>query len=107
MLGVGCWLGGAALAAGTNTIMLRIDAGSPGRAVPDNFVGLSVSSMSIDGDGGYVRCFTTENKEMVALFRQIGVKHVRTIMGKAEAKHPDPTPAQIDAFSLILRRRRA
>ena len=54
--------------------------------------------MSIDGDGGYTKCFTTANTQMVNLFKQIGVKHLRTIMGKANTNNPDPSNSQIDAF---------
>ncbi len=54
--------------------------------------------MSIDGDSGYTKCFTTANTQMVNLFRQIGVKHLRTIMGKGNPDHPDPSNSQIDAF---------
>lgn len=35
---------------------------------------------------------------MVNLFRQIGIKHIRTIMGKAQPEFYDPTDAQIDSF---------
>jgi hypothetical protein len=35
---------------------------------------------------------------MVNLFKQIGVKHLRTIMGKAKPSYPDPSNSQIDSF---------
>jgi hypothetical protein len=89
---------GRSFAGVTNSLTLRIDASNPGFAVPENFIGLSVSSFSIDGDSRYKRCFTTANTEMVNLFRQIGVKHLRTIMGKAQSSNPDPSDSQIDAF---------
>jgi hypothetical protein len=79
-------------------ITLTIDASNPGLAIPTNFVGLSISSHSIDGDSGYTKCFTTANAQMVNLFKQIGIKHVRTIMGKARAGYPDPSNSQIDSF---------
>ena len=54
--------------------------------------------MSIDGNSGYTKCFTTANTQMVNLFKQIGVKHLRTIMGKANPSYPDPSNSQIDSF---------
>ena len=92
-----CLLGGCALAQ-TCPITLTIDPSKPGYAIPTNYLGLAVSSMSIDGDGGYTKCFTTANTQMVNLFKQIGVKHLRTIMGKANTNNPDPSNSQIDAF---------
>lgn len=94
----GCLLGSSAFAAVTNSITLAIDASKPGYAISSNFVGISVSSLSIDGDSGYKKCFTTANTQMVNLFKQIGVKHLRTIMEKAQSIHPDPSNSQIDAF---------
>ena len=94
----GCLFSGAAFATTTNSITLAIDATNPGYAISSNFVGISVSSWSLDGDGGYTRCFTTSNSQMVNLFRQIGIKHLRTIMTKAQSSDPDPSASQIDAF---------
>ncbi len=79
-------------------LTVTINASSHGPSIPSNFVGLSVSSLSIDGNSGYTRCFTTGNRQMVNLFKQIGVKHLRTIMGKANPRYPDPSDSQIDAF---------
>ncbi len=77
---------------------LTIDASKPGYAIPSNFVGISVSSWSIDDDNGYTKCFTTANTQMVSLFKQIGIKHLRTIMDEAEPGDPDPSDSEIDAF---------
>jgi hypothetical protein len=88
----------AATLAQTSPITLTINASNPGYSIPTNFVGISVSSMSIDGDSGYTKCFTTANTQMVNLFKQIGVKHLRTIMGKANSSYPDPSNSQIDSF---------
>ena len=91
-------LPGTGLFAQSYPVTLSINASNPGVAIPADFVGISVASSSIDGDNGYTRCFTTANTEMVNLFRQIGIKHLRTIMGKATSKSPDPSNSQIDAF---------
>ncbi|HVM49688.1 MAG TPA: hypothetical protein VMU04_16800, partial [Candidatus Acidoferrum sp.] len=94
------WLllpGGAAFAQ-TCPITLTINPSNPGYAIPTNYLGLSVSSMSVDGDSGYTKCFTTANTQMVNLFKQIGVKHLRTIMGKANPSNADPSNSQIDSF---------
>lgn len=98
VLCIACLLSGAASAIQTNWITLAIDASNPGPAIPTNFIGISVSSWSIDGDSGYTRYFTVANTQMVNLFKQIGVKHLRTIMGKANPSYPDPSDSQIDAF---------
>lgn len=82
----------------TCPITLTLDVSSPGCAIPTNYVGICVSSLSIDGNSGYWKCFTTANTQMVNLFKQIGVKHLRTIMGKARSDYPDPSNSQIDAF---------
>lgn len=82
----------------TNSMTVTIDASKPGLMIPSNFVGLSVSSSSIDGDNGYTKFLTTSHTQVVNLFRQIGIKHVRTIMDAADSSDPDPSNAQIDAF---------
>jgi hypothetical protein len=90
---------GAVFATQTNSITLAIDACKPGPMIPTNFLGISISSWSIDGDSGYIKTwFTTANPQMVNLFRQIGVKHLRTIMGKARPGYLDPSDSQIDSF---------
>ena len=96
-IGLGCLLHGVAFAQ-TYPMTLTINASNPGVTISSNFVGLSVSSMSIDGDSGYTKCFTTANTQMVNLFKQIGIKHVRTIMGKATSGNPDPSNSEIDSF---------
>jgi len=88
----------SAFATPTNSITLTIDASDPGVAISSNFVGLSFSSMSIDGDGGYTKFLTTADTQVVNLFKQIGVKHIRTIMGPANPSNPDPSNSQIDSF---------
>lgn len=94
-----CLLSVEAFATQTNSITLTIDASNPGPMIPTNFVGISISSWNIDGDSGYVKTwFTTANHQMVNLFRQIGIKHLRTIMGKAQPGYPDPSDSQIDSF---------
>lgn len=94
----GWLLGDAALATTTNSITLSIDATNPGFSIPTNFIGISVSSMSIDGDGGYTKFLTTADTQVVNLFKQIGIKHVRTILGSAQSSDPDPSNSQIDSF---------
>jgi hypothetical protein len=100
LLCAACWVTGGAGATGTNSnaMTLTIDASDPGPAVASNFIGIAVSSWSIDDDNGYTKCFTTANSEMVNLFRQIGIKHLRTIMGPAVSSEPDPSNSEIDAF---------
>jgi hypothetical protein len=93
-----CLLPVATSVAQTNSITLTIDASDPGTAIPSNFVGISVSSFSIDGDSSYTKFLTTADAQVVNLFKQIGIKHVRTIMGPAQSSYPDPSNSQIDSF---------
>ncbi len=85
-------------AATTNSITLTIEASNPGPAISSNFLGISVSGSSIDGDNGYTKFLTTANTQAVNLFKQIGIKHLRTIMGNAQSGNPDPSNSQIDSF---------
>ena len=94
----GVLAGASALAAPTNSITLTIDASNPGVAINTNFLGLSVSSFSIDDDEGYTKFLTTAKTQVVNLFKQIGIKHIRTIMDKADPSEPDPSNSDIDAF---------
>lgn len=82
----------------TCPITLTINVLKPGLAIPTNFIGVSISSMSVDGDGGYSKIFTTANTQMINLFKQVGIKHIRTIMGKAQPTDPDPSDSQVDSF---------
>ena len=75
---LGCCLHGIVYASAP--ITLNIDTSNPGYAIPSTFVGISVSSMSIDGDSGYTKFLKTSNPQVVNLFKQIGVTHMRTIM---------------------------
>jgi hypothetical protein len=82
----------------TNSMTLTIDASDPGSAIPANFIGLSISSSSIDGNSGYTKFLTTADTQMINLFKQIGIKHLRTIMNKGQPGFPDPSNSQIDSF---------
>src|ERR1700760_4170614 len=98
VLGAGCLFGFAAQAIPTNSMILTINASNPGTAIPTNFIGLSVSSWSIDGDSGYTKFLTTADTQIINLFKQIGIKHLRTIMDKGQPAYPDPSNSQIDSF---------
>lgn len=82
-------------------VALAIDTAAPGPTIPGDFVGMSVSSSSISGNSGYVRIFSPRNpnyRQLTALFRQIGIKHLRTIMGPATPGQRDATSAECDDF---------
>jgi hypothetical protein len=93
-----CLFSGTAQAAQTNSMTLTINASDPGPAIPSDFIGASVSSWNIDDDQGYTKYFQTSNTQIVNLFQQIGIKHLRTIMGNATNTDLDPSDSEIDAF---------
>lgn len=92
---------GAAFATTTDNLSLSIDTTQNGAAIPADFVGLSVSRDNISGDHGYTRIFNSGNanfNQLEALFRQVGIRHIRTVSGAAESSDPDPSAGEDDDF---------
>jgi hypothetical protein len=78
-------------------VTLAIDATRGGFAIPEDFVGISFSRDYISGNGTIQRLFDKASNHhydhLVNLFRQIGIKHIRTVSGTADADQPDPSAA--------------
>lgn len=113
VLFVNCLLGGGVLAYPTNNITLTFNctATNLGPAIPDNFIGMSLSRTFINGAGGSGQPFnptwnpgtsTTTWKQFTNLLGQIGIHHWRTIDGYS-GEYTDPTPAQDNQFFTTLR----
>lgn len=106
----GClWPGGVRAASA-----VAVTVGSPtgGVAIPSDFVGLSfeTSNLNPETDGQYI--FTRENRPLVTLFRNIGIKSLRIGGGTAEPKaladrgkpkYRVPGPAEIDRLFAFAR----
>jgi len=94
----------AAFATTTANLTLSIDTLSSGATIPTDYVGISVSRANISGDGGYTHIFNSSTptpaayNEFVALFKQIGIKHIRTVSGGADVGDPDPSPTEDQDF---------
>jgi len=96
----------------TNNITLTFNCAATnlGSAIPDNFIGLSLSRSFINGAGGSAQVFnptwnpgssTTTWRQFTNILGQIGIHHLRTICGYT-GQNPDPTPAQDNQFFATL-----
>ena len=96
----GCLVGGMAIA--QSPVALRIDAAAPGKPIPANFIGLSFETGSLQynsaGVDGYL--FDSSNKQLLTLFRNLGVADLR-IGGNSVDRNKAgyiPAPKDIDAL---------
>lgn len=64
---------------GTSSVTVAVDAQSPGLTIPTNFLGLSFETANLKyggvGVNGYM--FDSSNTELVTLFTNMGIKHLR------------------------------
>jgi hypothetical protein len=84
-----------------DNLSITINTTSSGATIPADFVGISVSRSNISGSNGYTKIFSPTDpnyNQLVALYTQIGIKHIRTVSRNAESTDPDPTAAQDDDF---------
>jgi hypothetical protein len=89
-------------------IKLTIDASKQEFAIPDDFIGLGFETKSAVsntyGVNGYF--FSPNNTQLITLFRQIGIKHIRvgggTVDGSGKQEHcVMPTPSHEDIDNLF------
>jgi hypothetical protein len=81
----------------TSFLTITVDATKLGYAIPANYVGLSFGTGNIAGGTAGLPIFDPtfpNHGELVNLFQQIGIKHIRTVRGLATAT--DPVPRTID-----------
>src|SRR5438128_2064986 len=81
-------------------LTVTVDTKNPGAAIPSNFMGLSfeVSLLLPNADG--VRYFRPDNKPLLKLFRQLGIKNLR-IGGNTSDRDAKQLPGEKDFDSLF------
>ncbi len=113
MLWANCWIGCAAPAYPTNNITLAFNCAATnlGPAIPDNFIGMSLSRTFINGAGSSAQVYNpswnpgaANNtwQQFTNILGQIGIHHWRTIDGYT-GQYSDPTPAQDNQFFATLK----
>lgn len=78
----------SAAAFAQSPVTLTVGAPDPARRIPSRFVGLSFETSNVRPypDGTYQ--FSTADRQLVTLFRNIGIRHLRIGGGTAEPKTP-------------------
>jgi hypothetical protein len=81
-------------------VTVRTDATAPGAQIPDDFTGLSFEMQTLlpGKDGEYI--FSPDNKKLIALFKQLGLKNIR-VGGNTADKPTVPVPGEKDIDSLF------
>lgn len=90
-----------AFATTSQSFTMTVDTTTNGATVPADFIGCSISTDNISGGNGYTQIFSPANanySQLQALFKQIGIHHIRTINGNGSTSDPDPSGAQITNF---------
>jgi hypothetical protein len=94
-------------AAGMNeseAMVLTIDARARGAAIPGDFIGLSFETSNLLPDTNGIRLFSAENKPLVNLFRNVGIKNLRVGGGTVDIpRYAVPGPADIDCLFAFAR----
>jgi len=87
-------------AAGPAAVTVTLDSEKPGSLIPADFTGLSyeITQMLPDSKGGYY--FSPTNRELIGLFRSLGIKSLR-VGGNTADRDTVPIPAKADADSLF------
>ena len=88
LLYAGCLVTGTALA--QSPVTVTIGSGTPGAAIPTDFIGLSFGMKTLLPDGAGGHFFSATNKPLVTLFQNLGIAHLR--MGGTTVESP-PTVA--------------
>lgn len=87
----------AAAAHAQSHVTVRIDTLNPGVPIAHDFAGLSFESSNLlpEKDGSYL--FSANNKQLIALFRTIGIRNLRVGGGTADGpEYAVPGPPDID-----------
>ncbi|MGH8022739.1 MAG: hypothetical protein ACRED1_04100, partial [Limisphaerales bacterium] len=93
-------LGVAGTVLAQSPVTVTINDRAPGRAVPDDFSGLSYEMQSVLPGKGGKYYFSPKNRPLIAMFRTLGVKSLR--VGGNTADRPGiPVPGPADADSLF------
>lgn len=84
----GCVLTGAVLAQSPVTVTIGPD--STSAAIPHDFVGMSFGMRNVPPDRNGAHFFSPKNAQLITLFRNIGIKHLR--VGGTSVDSPARTP---------------
>jgi hypothetical protein len=88
---------GSAGAYAQSTVTVHVNTNGTGRAIPADFAGLSFESANLIPDKNGMYLFTDRNKDLINLFRTIGIKNLRVGGGTADGpEFAIPRPADID-----------
>ncbi len=83
-----------------STVTIKINANVKGKIIPPDFIGESFETASIRknnrGVKGYF--FDSTNKQLLTLFRELGIKNLRIGGGTVDNIHVNPTKDDIDAL---------
>lgn len=80
-------------------LVLTIDASSRGPAIPKDFIGLSFETSNLLPDAHGHHLFSADNKPLVTLFRNIGIRNLRIGGGTVDLpKYAVPGKADIDSL---------
>ncbi|MGF7080148.1 glycosyl hydrolase family 79 C-terminal domain-containing protein [Mucilaginibacter sp. UYCu711] len=81
-------------------VTITIDLKKKGPIIPDDFTGLSFETGSerIGNAGVKGYFFDAESKQVLNLFKELGIKHLRVGGGSVDIKTIEPTTADIDHF---------
>ena len=88
---------GAGVARAQSELVVKIDDRVSGPAIPDDFAGLSFETSNLLPDKNGTYLFSGSNKDLIQLFRTIGIKNLRVGGGTADGpEYRVPGPADID-----------
>ncbi|MDB6023379.1 MAG: hypothetical protein JWQ04_3236 [Pedosphaera sp.] len=90
---------GAALA--RSPVALAIDTHVPGAAIPTDFIGLSFGMKALLADKAGGHFFSATNTQLITLFQNIGVRHLRVGGTTVESPPATPIPDETDIDNLF------
>ncbi len=87
------------------TVTIQPQAHPVGEAIPPDFLGLSFGMRNVIPDKAGGNFFSTTNRPLITLFRNLGLKHLRVGGTSVESppRTPIPGPKDIDSLSAFAR----
>src|ERR1039457_3985879 len=98
LLYAGCLVTGTALA--QSPVTVTIGSGTPGAAIPTDFIGLSFGMKTLLPDGAGGHFFSATNKPLVTLFQNLGIAQLRMGGPTGEAPPTGASPGNADSDNL-------
>jgi hypothetical protein len=101
----GIFLAGQVRGQSAVTVTIGAPAQKPGAAIPEDFLGLSFGMRNVIPDKAGVHFFSPTNAQLITLFRNLGLKHLRVGGTSVESppKTPIPDPKDIDSLFAFAR----